>query len=122
MKYLTDQLIYSIDFAERMREYWNSSDEKEQKKYFELFDTGYYYPFGSDAFCEADLYKYIKNKIDYINNLNINPEEKTNHQFKYYKFKAATPANIDPTPYEVIQADGEICFVECRDDYYTQEG
>lgn len=120
MKLLTDQLIYSIDFAERMREYWNSSNASDNKKFFELFNAGFYYPFGADAFCDENLYNYIKNKNDIATA--VIPKDgqiKGQQQFQWSKLNK-TPVGTDPAS-GLHEDSTKIYLLECLDNYYGLE-
>lgn len=117
MKLLTDQLIYSTDFAERMREYWNSSNAGDNKKFFELFNAGFYYPFGADAFCDESLYNYIKDKNDIATKvIPSNGLIKKQQQFQWSKLNR-TPVGTDPAS-GLHEDSTKIYLLECLDTYY----
>lgn len=132
--YLTDQTISSIDFAKAMKSNWNTGLFN---VYNNLFDSGSYYPYGFNAFANAELYNGLK--ILVYNNTTTEANKgiqqrvpttstnKNNNQFKYFVAAVCTlssnPAWYDSTHKHIRTVNDPLSLymVECRDSYYYEE-
>lgn len=137
---LTDQTISSIDFAEAMRTQWATGN---LNKYNGIFSVPTYYPWGRNAFANAELYNGLKtlvyNDVTAAEDKGIEQRvtkdatNKNNNQFKYF-VAAAVATNYNPAWYYKTDKEGKVIvekrhirtandslslyMVECRDSYY----
>lgn len=127
---LTDQTISSIDFAEAMRTQWAAGN---LSKYNGIFSVPTYYPWGRNAFANAELYNGLKTLV--YNDVTAEADKgieqrvakdstnKNNNQFKYF-VAAAVATGTNPAWYSTkkhIRTENDplsLYMVECRDSYY----
>lgn len=139
---LSDQTISSKDFAENIREYWNSGEVEttSNKLLFEqLFDSTYdYYPFGSQCFSNAEMYRMFNNDtvgseglLQQIESLKttqgLSWENKRNKQFKYAQYTDCDikldptfeyPTTGDPISKRLEDVTTILYMFECKEEYY----